>query len=89
MRISISLPPCVRHAINQVYRGLNPVKLKPLGGGGGWVVFVESGHTHQQGTRQNQNTDPHPNRLAAETRTDVGFHYRAENTVNDLTAYHC
>lgn len=86
MRISISLPSCVRHAINQVYRGLNPVKLKPLGGG---VFFVESGHTHQQGTRQNQNTDPHPNRLTAETRTDVGFHYRAENTVNDLTAYHC
>lgn len=52
-------------------------------------IFVESGHTHQQGTRQNQNTDPHPNRLTAETRTDVGFHYRAENTLNDLTAYHC
>lgn len=87
MRISISLPSCVRHAINQVYRGLNPVKLKLLVGVGG--VFVESGHTHQQGTRQNQNTDPHPNRLTAETRTDVGFHYRAENTVNDLPAYHC
>lgn len=86
IRISIALPSCVRRSINQVYRGLNPVKLKPFGGG---AVFIESGHGHQQGTRQNQNTDPHPNRLTAETRTDVGFHYRAENAVNDLTSYHC
>lgn len=86
MRISIYPPSCVRRAINHVYRGLNLVKLKPLVGGG---VCVESGHTHQQGARQNQNTDPPRNRLTTETRTDVGFHYRAENPVNDLTAYHC